>query len=87
MTMTFPEFKTLLQHIDKEHSPLGRYPNSSGKTVKYVDPHIDMRTGTIFSITFRGYGWEKNLHTQNECMDLKDSLYTRCMNFLDDKEM
>ena len=79
--MNKDELYELLSHIEKEHSPFAR---SEGKCVKYVDPHIDMRDGTIFSIVFRGFGWGKTLHTQNEFRDLLDSLFERCMKFLDE---
>lgn len=83
--MTFPEFRHLMQHIDMEHSVIRCCP-AGNKKVKYVDPHFDMRTGTCFAITFRGFGWDKVLHTQNEEIDNPKSLYDRCMDFLDGKE-
>lgn len=82
--MSRDEFDKLMSHIWVEHSPVQM--NKFGRCVKYVDPHIDMRDGTIFSIGFRGFGWDKVLHTQNECRDLPESLFDRCMKFLDDKE-
>ena len=82
--MTFSQLKELLQHIDKEHSPI-RY-HKTGKTVKYVDPHIDMRTGHVFAVKLRGYGWEELFHTQNECIDLEASLFERIMTFLDGEQ-
>ena len=82
-TMSLAEFATLFKHIQEEHSP--KTMPHLVKCVKYIDPHFDMRTNTVFAIGFRGYGWDKVLHTQNEYRDLPDSLYTRCMNFLDNK--
>lgn len=78
------EFRELLQHIYDNHSP---FFAKGGRTVKYVDPHIDMRTGVCFSITFRLFaGGEYNFNCQNENMDLKESLFDRCMAWLDRKE-
>jgi len=80
--MSFAEFQTLLDHIMKEHHPYRRHKDCKG--VKYVEPHIDMRDGKVFALTFRGFGWEKTLHTQNECRDLPDSLFDRSMALLDE---
>lgn len=80
--MSFQEFADLLMHIANEHSPL--CGARSGKTVKYVDPHIDMRTNEVFALTFRGFGWKHFIHTQNECRDLPESLFERCMAYLDE---
>lgn len=79
--ITKAELIELLHHIRQEHSPVKRL---GGKTIKYVDPHIDMRDGAVFSVTFRGYGWEETLHTQNECRDLPETLFERCMAWLDE---
>lgn len=79
-TMHVRKFIELLNHIKKEHSF-----GDKGKTVKYIDPHFDNRTGDCFSVTFRGYGWDKTLHCVNECRDLEKSLFERCMEFLDDE--
>jgi hypothetical protein len=80
--MDFSEFRTLLNHIMMEHHPYRLHKGRKG--VKYVDPHIDMRDGKVFALTFRGFGWEKTLHTQNECRDLPESLFDRCMDLLDE---
>lgn len=82
--MNHDEFNNLMKHIAIEHSPAQM--NKFGRCVKYVDPHIDMRDGAIFSIGFRGFGWDEVLHTQNECRDLSESLFERCMKFLDNGE-
>jgi hypothetical protein len=82
--MNKDEFLMLMQHIREEHSPAQM--NDFGRCVKYVDPHIDMRDGAVFAIGFRGYGWEQTLHTQNECRDLPESLYDRCMSLLDNSK-
>lgn len=80
--MSFSEFQTLLDHIMECHGPYDK--PKVGRGVKYVDPHMDMRNGKVFAITFRGFGWDQTLHTQNECRDLPDSLFDRCMAFLDE---
>ena len=80
--MTRTELGDLLKHISAEHSPFGA---RGGRTVKYVDPHIDMRDFKCFSITLRGFSYEQHFHTQNECRDLPESLYTRVMDWLDKK--
>lgn len=81
--MNRDEFIALMQHIRDDHSPLQLACSDGRRVVKYVDPHIDMRDGAVFSIGFRGYGWDQVLHTQNECRDLPQSLFERCMAFLD----
>lgn len=77
--MTFQQAGDLLKLIRDSHSPISV---RGGKVVKYVDPHFDMRTGHCFSLTLRGYGWERHFHTQNECRDLPESLYERVVAFL-----
>lgn len=78
--MTFHEAHELLTYIRQFHSPFTAQRGM--RIVKYVDPHFDMRTGHCFAIKLRGYGWEELFHTQNECRDLPESLYTRVINFL-----
>lgn len=82
--MDMKEFAALVNFIKKHHSPFSTEPPASGsrKTIKYIDPHIDMRSFTCFSISFRGFGGEKNFNCQNECMELPESLYERCMTWL-----
>jgi hypothetical protein len=77
--MTFAELERLYLHIESEHSPI----MGNNKRVKYIDPHIDMRDGLVFSVTFRGFGWEQNLNCANENRENPDSLFKRCMDFLD----
>jgi hypothetical protein len=77
--MSFKEFEEMVKHIEQEHSPLSW---ANGKVVKYIDPHFDMRDKKVFSVTFRGFGWEKNFNCANENRELKDSLFKRCMDFL-----
>lgn len=79
--MDFKEFAAVVNHISKNNSPfVGR---SDVPTVKYIDPHFDMRSNTVFSITFRLMGGgEQVFYCQNECRDLKESLFERCMAYL-----
>lgn len=79
--MTIAQLGELLRYIYDNHSPMASF-RAGKRMVKYVDPHIDMRTHAVFAITIRGYGWEKTFHTQNESRDLPDSLYERVMKFL-----
>ena len=81
MTMDMKELGKLLDHVRVAHSFCRE---SHGRSIKYIDPHIDTRTWDCFAITFRFAGGEHTLHTQNECRDLPESLYERCMNWLDE---
>lgn len=80
--MSFQEFADLVKYIQVNNSPMrGRrnYPS-----IKYVDPHLDMRFNTVFALTLRGFGMEDiTFHTQNECRDLPQSLFDRVKEFLD----
>ena len=82
--MSPDELNELLRHISLEHGPFRR--PAIGKQVKYVHPNIDMRSNCVFSITLRGYSWEEHFYTQNECRDLPESLFERCMKFLDEPQ-
>lgn len=78
--MTLRELSNLLVFISLYHSP---FTASAGRRiVKYVDPHIDMRSGLCFSITFRTYGKEFNFNTVNENRNNPKNLLTRCMEWL-----
>ena len=79
--MTMNELAKLMDHIKGCHSFC--QAAAGQRHVKYIDPHIDTRDWVCFSVTFRGLGADVTLHTQNECRDLPESLYTRCMNWLD----
>ena len=81
--MTMTELGDLLKHISTEHSP---FSPRKGRTVKYVDPHIDMRDFKCFAVTLRGFSYEQVFHTQNECANLSQSLQERIMEWLDTKE-
>ena len=79
--MSFKDLEVLLQHVYDNHSP---YNNSQkGKVIKYIDPHVDMRDGKVFAISFRTFGaGEHCIHTQNECHELGESLFERCISWL-----
>jgi hypothetical protein len=80
--MTFPEFGELMKYIAANNSPVNF--THGRRSVKYVDPHFDMRFNTVFAVTLRGFGFEDTLfHTQNECRDLPQSLFERIKEFLD----
>lgn len=77
------EFNALMQFVSQNCSSLS---NQANKTVKYVDPVFDMRTGLCFSITFREYGGKAtNFNCSNENREIKDSLYNVCVNWLTNK--
>lgn len=78
--MTLIDLANLLNYIHMHHSPFAA--GSGRRVVKYVDPHIDMRTGECFSITFRTYSGEFNFYTTNEERDNPKSLFQRCMDWL-----
>jgi len=78
--MTLTDLANLLNYIRMYHSPFTA--PSGRKVVKYVDPHIDMRTGVCFSITFRTYGGQFNFYTTNEERDNPKSLFERCIDWL-----
>lgn len=78
--MTLQQTGDLLKLIQEQYSP--QVARLGKPVVKYVHPNIDIRTGHCFSITLRGYGWEESFHTQNECSELKESLYDRVVTFL-----
>jgi hypothetical protein len=78
--MTLIDLSNLLEYVYTWHSPFAAGPYR--RVVKYVDPHIDMRTGECFSITFRTYGGEFNFYTTNEERNNPKSLFQRCMDWL-----
>lgn len=78
--MSFTALKTLLIYVQQNHSPFN--VRSGKRIIKYVDPHIDMRTAECFSITFRTYGGEFSFYTTNEFRDDPKSLFDRCIEWL-----
>ena len=81
--MNFEELQTLLQHIYISHSPTGNFMRGH-RVVKYVEPVIDMRDGKCFAIKFQMFGdGDTTLYTQNEQRNNPESLFDRCMSWLD----
>lgn len=74
--MTFREFNDLLILIAKNHSML---TGTSGFRVKYIYPSIDMRTNSVFAVRLNSGFSEVFLHTQNECRDMPETLFERCV--------
>ena len=77
--MSIDELRILMNYIYHHHSPF--YAKQGACIIKYVDPHVDMRTGECFSITFRMYHGERSFYTTNEFRDA-EPLYTRIMHWL-----
>ena len=77
--MSMTQLGEVIKHARTNNSPMY---GSGGPVVKYVDPHIDNRTGDCFSITFRGYGGEQAFYIMNEHRDNPKSLFERCMTYL-----
>lgn len=80
--MDMKEFAEVLNFAMKYNGPfvtrLAEMP-----CVKYIDPHIDLRTNSVFSITFRGFGnADRTFHNQNEERLNPVSLRDRCMAYL-----
>lgn len=78
--MNLREFADVVNHIQKHNTPFNALPGMP--VVKYMNPVLDFRSNVVFSVTFRGFGSEHVLHCQNECRDLKESLFERCMAYL-----
>lgn len=78
--MNLYQLSNLLDFIYDNNSPLNA--RSGRRVVKYVDPHIDMRDGMCFSVTFRTYSGYINFNTTNENRDDPKSLYDRCIEWL-----
>ena len=74
-------FIDLVKYIIDHHSPSSTI--RKGRCVKYIDPVIDTRTLSVFSISFRGFGFEQTFFsTTNENSDLLDSLEARVRTWL-----
>lgn len=80
--MTFPQYRELLVHINQQHGAM-RHVEPPLRKVKYMECITDMRTGTVFHVTIRGFGWQKVLYIMNEHIDNPLSLLERCHRFLD----
>lgn len=71
------DFRKLLTYISNNHSFL-----KGGKKIKYVEPVIDMRTGDIFCVEFRGFNDKTfSITNENSDKDLEKWIY----DWLDDK--
>jgi hypothetical protein len=79
--MTFTEFGNIVKYIRNNNTSTNMLDRTC-PVIKYIDPHLDMRTNDVFSIMFRGFGWERRFHCVNECRDLPESLHDRIMTFL-----
>lgn len=80
--MDMHEFANVLNHAMRYNGPFVTRL-AEAPCVKYIDPHIDLRTNTVFSMEFRLFGGgEVWIHCQNESRNLPASLYDRCMTFL-----
>lgn len=79
--MNLKEFAELVNHIQRCNGPFTTRLVGC-PVVKYMDPCFDFRTNTVHSVMFRGFGSEHVLHCQNECRELPESLFERCMAYL-----
>lgn len=83
-SMQIEELQSLLQYIYENNSPFARKTKRGQPVVKYVDPHIDMRTGHCFSVVLRRFGGENvSFYTGNEFIECNVSLYDRIMHYLE----
>lgn len=59
------EYSTIIKEVWNNHrfANLGRQKPGYGKSVKYVDNSIDMRTGAIWKVSFRCLGDLKEFDT------------------------
>ena len=86
--MNFKEFAEMVNFIQNHNSPFSGGHRWDGErairlpVVKYFDPVFDMRSNTVLSVTFRGFGSERLFHCQNECRELPESLFERVMKYL-----
>lgn len=79
--MTALDLMEVLGEAQRENSPLTF--NRQRPVIKYIDTNYDLRTGTVFSITFRGFGGKfVNFNTCNQNIENPKSLKDRCMYYL-----
>jgi len=81
--MTLAELHNVLTRAEVYNGPFSRNPT---KTVKYIYPSIDLRDGKCFAVRFDGYGRSFVLHCANEFREVPESLYERCLEFLNTPE-
>ena len=74
--MTFPEYRELLVHINKEHSP---NKTSQGRVVMLIQNIVNMKTGKVFEVKMKGTGWTKTFIAGLG----RKPLLQRCHDFLD----
>ena len=79
-SMTMTELGNLIKYIHKNNCPFGAA--RMVPIVKYIDPHIDNRSGECFSITFRGFCTDTNFSVTNEHISNPIDLYDRCMTYV-----
>lgn len=83
-SMSMQSFINLVKDIRDHYGPFSTV--CKGRCVKYIDPVIDMRTLSVFAVSFRGFGFDQTFfNTTNENRDLPDSLETRIRAWLDEK--
>lgn len=84
LAMSMQSFIDLVKDIRDHYAPFSAV--RKGRCVKYIDPVIDMRTLSVFAVSFRGFGFEQTFFSNtNENRDLPDSLETRIRVWLDEK--
>ena len=80
--LTLDEFNQLIAIIQDKYCFGGNNWKPENVAIKYVTPIFDMRTNEFYSITFEMYGHKHTLHCVNDCRDLEQSLFDRCIDFL-----
>ena len=80
--MKMVDFRKLLTYISANHSF-----SKGGKKIKYVEPVIDMRTGDIFCVKFRGFNDKTfSITNENSDRDLEKWIYDWLNGVLVDEE-
>lgn len=82
--MTFDELREVLDFINENNNPING-AKEGFRTIKYVDPVIDMRDQRCFCIKFRGYGDSTVFTTINQWGDHPLSLKERVILYLQGK--
>lgn len=79
--MPFKDFRDFLVWVFKNHSPKHMtIPN--GRVAIYAEPLIDLSTGLVFAIKFKGADWEKTISTLDRPDTSGRNLRERCIAFL-----
>ena len=80
--MSIYELLALHKIVYDKYSPVN--PTRGHPCVKYMDPVIDMRYGTIIGVNMRSFGGSStHFHVMNESRDLKESLFDRIKTWLE----